>query len=170
MRESWSFKIIFLFPQSANERRFLINPFAPNARFLYSLKASENLTVFWRFHELEKACIGNEWVNPDKWNTKFSKNLYFQEKNGKKHKDKVSFNKCSGHNWITQRKIFGWNIGSYSSFKYSSNHFSKLKLRVKGNIWSQFCLSCVIKIFLVLLILTFISSRCSPAFFKLGKL
>ena len=42
----------------------LINPFVPNAPFLYSLKTSENL--FWCFEEVEKECIGNEWVKEDK--------------------------------------------------------------------------------------------------------
>ena len=32
-----------------------VNPFVPNAFFLYALKISENLTVFWC---LEKGCIG----------------------------------------------------------------------------------------------------------------
>ena len=45
--------------------RFLIyiNPFVSNAPFLYPLKTSENLTVFWCFQGVEKGCIGNEWVN-----------------------------------------------------------------------------------------------------------
>ena len=40
-----------------------INPFFPNAPFLYPLKTSKNLTVFWYFQGVEKGCIGNEWVN-----------------------------------------------------------------------------------------------------------
>ena len=39
-----------------------INPFVPSAPFLYPLKTSENLTVFWCFQEVEKGRIGNEWV------------------------------------------------------------------------------------------------------------
>ena len=39
-----------------------INPFAPNALFLYSLKASEKRTVIWCFQEVEKGCIEGEWV------------------------------------------------------------------------------------------------------------
>ena len=38
-----------------------INPFVPNAPFLYPLKTSENLTVFC-FHGVEKGCIGTKWV------------------------------------------------------------------------------------------------------------
>ena len=34
-----------------------VNPYVPNALFLYYL------TVFWYFQEIEKGCIGNEWVN-----------------------------------------------------------------------------------------------------------
>ena len=41
----------------------VINPFVPNVSFLYSLKTSENLTVFWCFQGVEKGCIENEWVN-----------------------------------------------------------------------------------------------------------
>ena len=39
-----------------------IKSFVPNAPFLYSLKTSENLRVFWRFQGVEEGCIGNEWV------------------------------------------------------------------------------------------------------------
>ena len=40
-----------------------INPFVPSAPFLYLLKTSENLTVFWCFQGVEKeGCFGNEWV------------------------------------------------------------------------------------------------------------
>ena len=39
------------------------NQFVPNASFLYPLKTSENLKVFWCFRGVEKDCIGNEWVN-----------------------------------------------------------------------------------------------------------
>ena len=38
-----------------------INPFVPNAPFLYILKTSEN-RFFWCFQGVEKGCIGNEWV------------------------------------------------------------------------------------------------------------
>ena len=41
-----------------------INPFVPNAPFLYPLKTSENLSVFWCFQGVEKGCLGNEWVKP----------------------------------------------------------------------------------------------------------
>ena len=43
-------------------RYFLINPFVSNAPFLYPLKTSENLTVFWCFQGLEKGCIWKERV------------------------------------------------------------------------------------------------------------
>ena len=39
------------------------NPFVPNASFVYPLKTSENLKVFWRFQGVEKGCIGSKWVN-----------------------------------------------------------------------------------------------------------
>ena len=46
--------------QEITKRYF--NPFAPNVPFLYPLKTSENLTVFWYFQGVEKGCIGNKWV------------------------------------------------------------------------------------------------------------
>ena len=41
----------------------LLKPFVLNAPFRYPLKTSEKLTVFWCFQEVEKGCIGNNWVN-----------------------------------------------------------------------------------------------------------
>ena len=46
----------------AGKLLFALNPFVPNAPFLYPLKTSENLTVFLCFQGAEKGCIGNEWV------------------------------------------------------------------------------------------------------------
>ena len=39
-----------------------LNPLVPNAPFLYPLKTSENVTVFWCFQGVGKGCIGNKWV------------------------------------------------------------------------------------------------------------
>ena len=39
----------------------LINPFVPNAPFLYPRK-TEKLTVFWSFQGVAKGCIGSSWV------------------------------------------------------------------------------------------------------------
>ena len=39
-----------------------VNPFVPNAPFLYPLKTSESLTVFWCFQGVGKGCIGNKCV------------------------------------------------------------------------------------------------------------
>ena len=41
----------------------IINPFVPNAHFLYPLKTSENRKVFSCFQGEENGCIGNKWVN-----------------------------------------------------------------------------------------------------------
>ena len=38
-----------------------INLVLLNPTFLYSLKTSENLAVFWCFQGVEKGQIGNEW-------------------------------------------------------------------------------------------------------------
>ena len=43
--------------------QFSLNLFVPNAPFLFPLKTSENLTVFWYFQGVEKGCIGNKWIN-----------------------------------------------------------------------------------------------------------
>ena len=64
-REFYQFRIIQinfcqLFVQFHSKWLF-INPFVPNAPFLYYVKTSENLTVFC-FQGVEKGCIGNEWV------------------------------------------------------------------------------------------------------------
>ena len=40
-----------------------INPFVPNASFIYSLKTSQTRKVFWYFHWLKKGCIGSECVD-----------------------------------------------------------------------------------------------------------
>ena len=48
------------------------NPFVPNAPLLYSLKTSENLTVFRCFRRVEKECIGNEWVKIKHSSKRFS--------------------------------------------------------------------------------------------------
>ena len=41
----------------------LINPFFPNAYFLYTLKAWwENHRIFWCFQGVEKGCIEKEYV------------------------------------------------------------------------------------------------------------
>ena len=52
----------FLSLDSSIPPPLLINPFAPNALFLYPLKTSENVTVFC-FQGVEKGCIGNKWAN-----------------------------------------------------------------------------------------------------------
>ena len=44
------------------QKILLFNPFVSNAPLLYPLKTSENLTLFWCFHGIEKGCIGNKWV------------------------------------------------------------------------------------------------------------
>ena len=41
----------------------LDNLFVPFALFLYSLKTSENLTVFWSFPGVDKGCIRSKWIN-----------------------------------------------------------------------------------------------------------
>ena len=56
-----------------------INPFVPNAPFLYPLKTSENLTVFLCFQGVEKGCIENEWVKTIRCN--ISKDAYDSGKN-----------------------------------------------------------------------------------------
>ena len=42
-----------------NFQKHFINPFIPNAPFLYPLKTSENCKVFWCFQGVDKGCTGN---------------------------------------------------------------------------------------------------------------
>ena len=57
--------------------KYSINPFVPNATFLYPLKILENLTTFWCFQGVAKSCIGNKWVNSCLWKIqKRIQNLY----------------------------------------------------------------------------------------------
>ena len=62
----------FLYPLKTSENRDgsnvlkCVNPFVPNAPFLYLLRTSENVTVFWCFQGVEKGCIGIEWIKK-KW-------------------------------------------------------------------------------------------------------
>ena len=51
------------------------NPFVPNAPFLYLLKISDNLTVFWCFQGVEKGYIGNEYVKNTFFLKQFKENL-----------------------------------------------------------------------------------------------
>ena len=53
---------------------FLVNPFVPNAPFLYPLKTSENRKIFWCFQGMEKGGIGKEWAN-NPWDTEILPNL-----------------------------------------------------------------------------------------------
>ena len=48
--------LIMLFSTSNLSR---LNPFVPNALFLYTLKTLKNRKVFWCFQEVEKGYIGN---------------------------------------------------------------------------------------------------------------
>ena len=47
----------------------LLNPFVPNAAFLYPLKTLQNRKVFWCFQGVEKGCFGNEWVKEHDYDT-----------------------------------------------------------------------------------------------------
>ena len=64
------------------------SPFVPNAPFLYLLKTSEKLTVFWCFQGVEKGCIGNEWVKvfmKSLWVKVFMKSLWYRKEAGKEY-------------------------------------------------------------------------------------
>ena len=56
-------KIIWPLIQVILPLMFHINPFVPNASFLWPLKTLENLKIFWYFQGVVKGCIGNKWVN-----------------------------------------------------------------------------------------------------------
>ena len=58
-----------------------VNPFVPNAPFLYPLKTSENRKVFWCFQGVEKGCIENEWVKANffSWRSSFLSSFFVLE-------------------------------------------------------------------------------------------
>ena len=58
---TWLIETIFLWTFL-----IIIEPICSQCTFLYSLKTSENLKVFWCFQKVEKGCIGNKWFNLDK--------------------------------------------------------------------------------------------------------
>ena len=58
---TWSKQMFAVF------KRKVLNPFVPNAPFLYSLKTSEKRKVFWCFERVEKGCIGSKWVKVIFW-------------------------------------------------------------------------------------------------------
>ena len=58
---TWSKQMFAVF------KRKVLNPFVPNAPFLYSLKTSEKRKVFWCFEKVEKGCIGSKWVKVIFW-------------------------------------------------------------------------------------------------------
>ena len=62
VRNHCRLQIFFQGVQKWNTGVKKINPFVPNAPFLYLLKTSESLTLFWCFQGVEKGCSGNECV------------------------------------------------------------------------------------------------------------
>ena len=56
-----------------------LNPFIPNASFLYPLKTAENRKYFWCFQGVQKECIGNEWVKV-LWFSQAHKYLWIKSK------------------------------------------------------------------------------------------
>ena len=59
---SLNFNIFGSYESQATLKEPLLNPFIPNAPFLYPLKTSENRKVFWCFQGVEKGYIRNKWV------------------------------------------------------------------------------------------------------------
>ena len=55
------------------------NPFVPNGPFLYPLKTSENLAVFWCFQGVKKGCIGNEWFKVNIYHSSCKKYIYMKK-------------------------------------------------------------------------------------------
>ena len=60
-----------------------LNLFIANTTFLYPLETLEKRKIFWCFQEIEKVCIGNEWVNAEKvprvlFKNAVSKDLFYK--------------------------------------------------------------------------------------------
>ena len=72
-----------------------INPFTPNGHFLYPLKRSEILKVFWCFQGVEKGCIGKKYGLKQKLIvsliTNFSYHVEYLNKEWKNWTWKLSF-------------------------------------------------------------------------------
>ena len=82
----------------------VFNPFVPRAPFLYSLK-TENLTFFWCFQEVEKKCIGNEWVNQHH-ETEINRFIYIRLIKSNVHVNKICTYHIRGcHFWSTYRVL-----------------------------------------------------------------
>ena len=52
----------FMFSLRGVTGAWWLNPFVPNAPFLYTLKTSENRKVFWCFQGVEKGCKPDDYV------------------------------------------------------------------------------------------------------------
>ena len=55
----WNKQIIIRVMKNVME---YLNPFVPNAPFMYPLKTSENRKGYWCLQGVQKGCIGNKWV------------------------------------------------------------------------------------------------------------
>ena len=93
-----------------------INPFVPNAPFLYPLKTSANLADFGCFQGVEKGCIGNKWINV--------KEKYFVQSIGNK--------------WINvKEKYFVTDI---SNIKKAFSSTGEKKKQLSHLLWIDTCL------------------------------
>ena len=100
------------FKAGAKWLKKVINPFVSNAPFLYPLKTSRNVTVFWCCQGVEKGCIGNEWVkdekfhqylNHDQFNWKF--NLSRVPRWGGHFKQIIDFTKQNLYQWTGKSQL-----------------------------------------------------------------
>ena len=108
-----------------------VNPFVPNAPFLYPLKTSENRKVFWCFQGVDKGCIGNKRVN-ETTNNDLNEILRLKQFIQKSLPD----NKIIILNiidWITAKQL--WQLNDYWSLEIDivdNNNIGRESLGKKG--------------------------------------
>ena len=108
-----------------------VNPFVPNAPFLYPLKTSENRKVFWCFQGVDKGCIGNKRVN-ETTNNDLNEILRLKQFIQKSLPD----NKIIILNiidWITAKQL--WQLNDYCSLEIDivdNNNIGRESLGKKG--------------------------------------
>ena len=93
-------------------------PFVPNAPFLYPLK------TFWCFQGVEKGCIGNEWVNEEKYQGETFNEVWFDQSC-----------KLSASRFLKMDFGVYFCAGNFSRFSKHSPKFTP-KTRLQPRFWS----------------------------------
>ena len=127
--------------------RSIINPFFPNVPFLYPLKISENIKVFWWFQWVEKNCNEKKcWNNLLKQTVKwfpcithfinFSRKYFFTLK-------LITHAKVAQHNVMLFEILDSWNSIFVSNGKSDTSSYRKFSFEyMTSSIQRRCCGSC----------------------------